>query len=192
MRRTLHAVCLLALCALAAHAQDAQDAKPDADDKQTGLVYGKDYAFAVTAPAGWVLDTESGIQQGLHAVFYPTGSSWKDGKAVMYVNAAARPDTLEKFVEGDVANFRKGSPRLKVTDEETPALEGKQRVVAKRFVEDQLGNYEAVAYVEESKVVVILVLSARTQAEFDAALPAFRKLVSSYRFVSDKVVTGTK
>lgn len=189
LRRTLHAVCLLALCALAAHAQDA---KPDADDKNTGLVYGKDYAFAVTAPAGWFFDSESGIQQGLHAVFYPAGSSWKESQAVMYVNAAAKTDTLEKFVEGDVANFRKGSPRLKVTDEESPAVAGRQRVVAKRFVEDQLGNFEAVAYVEESKVVVMLVLSARTQDEFDAALPAFRKLVSSYRFISDKVVTGTK
>ena len=189
LRRTLHAVCLLALCALAAHAQDA---KPDAEDKNTGLVFGKDYAFAVTAPDGWVLDTESGIQQGLHAVFYPTGSSWKESQAVMYVNAAAKPDTLDKFVEGDVANFRKGSPRLKVSDEEPLTVEGKQRVVAKRFVEDQLGNFEAVAYVEESKVVVTLVLSARTQGEFDAALPAFRRLVSSYRFVSDKVVTGAK
>jgi hypothetical protein len=189
LRRTLHAVCLIILCALAAHAQDA---KADADDKQTGLVYGKDYAFAITAPAGWVLDTESGIQQGLHAVFYPTGSSWKASQAVMYVNAAAKADTLEKFVEGDVADFRKGSPRLKVTDEEPLAVAGKQRDVAKRFVEDQLGNFESVAYVEESKVVITLVLSARTQGEFDAALPAFRKLVSSYRLISDKVVTGTK
>jgi hypothetical protein len=189
LRRTLHAACLLALCSLPAHAQDA---KPGAEEKGAGLVFGKDYAFAVAAPEGWVFDSESGIQQGLHAVFYPVGSSWKEGQAVMYVNAAPRAETLEKFVEGEVANFRKGSPRLKVSDEEPPAVAGKQRVVAKRFVEDQLGNFEAVSYIEESKVVVIFVLSARTQGEFDAALPAFRKLVSSYRFISDKVVTGTK
>ena len=189
MRRTLHAACLIILCSLAAHAQEA---RAGAGDKDTGVVFGKDYAFAVTAPGGWVLDTESGIQQGLHAVFYPAGSSWKEGQAVMYVNAAAKPDTLEKFVEADVASFRKGSPRLKVSDEGPLAVDGRQRVVAKRFVEDQLGNYEAVAYVEEGKVVVTLVLSARTQGEFDAALPAFRKLVSSYRFVSDKVVTGAQ
>jgi hypothetical protein len=189
LRRTLYAFCLLVVCGLAAHAQDA---KPAAEDKNSGLVFGKDYAFAVSAPGGWVFDSESGIAQGLHAVFYPTGSSWKESKVVMYVNAAPKPDTFDKFIEGDVAEFRKGAPRLKITDEESLAVAGKQRVSVKRFVEDQLGNYESVAYVEESKVVIIFVLNARTQADYDAALPAFRKLVSSYRFLSDKVVTEQK
>jgi hypothetical protein len=35
-------------------------------------------------------------------------------------------------------------------------------------------------------------LAARAQKEFDAALPAFRKLFSSYRFTPDKVVTGAR
>src|ERR1044072_256477 len=186
-RRMLHALCLLVLCCVAAHAQEA---KGDAPDKQTGLVYGKDHVFAVTAPEGWVLDNKSGVEQGIHAVFYPVGSNWRDSKAVMYVNTAAKSDTLEKFIEGDVAGFRKDSPGLKVTDDEPLTVAGKERVIVKRFSDDQYGNHEAVAYVEESKVVVIIVFTARTKKDFEAALPAFRKLVSSYRFISGKVVTG--
>ncbi len=184
LRRTPRAVCLVLLCCLAARAQDA---RPDARDGHPGIVYGKDHVFVVKAPEGWVLDNESGVGQGLRAVFYPVGSSWKEGRAVMYVNTAAKPGTLENFVEGDVAEFRKNAPGLKVTDDAAPPVEGRQRVVVKRFKDDRYGNHEAVAYVEESKVVVMFVLTARTKGDFESALPAFRKLVSSYRFISDKV-----
>jgi hypothetical protein len=34
----------------------------------TGLAYGKDHAYFITAPHGWLLDTESGASQGVYAV----------------------------------------------------------------------------------------------------------------------------
>lgn len=188
LRRLSSAVCLLLLCCLGA---SAQDAKPDARDANAGIVYGKDHAFAIKAPDGWVLDNQSGVRHGLHAVFYPVGGSWKESKAVMYVRAAGKADddTLERFVERDVAGFREHSPGLKVEEAEALPVGGGEKVIVKRFSGDRGGAYEAVAYVEESKVVVILVLHALTPKDFDDALPAFRKLVSSYRFLSDKVVT---
>ncbi|MBV9924096.1 MAG: hypothetical protein JOZ96_03580 [Acidobacteria bacterium] len=189
--RILRAACLLLLCGLGAHAQDA---KPKAPEANAGIVYGKDHAFAIKAPDGWVLDNQSGVPNGLHAVFYPEGSSWKESKAVMYANGAGKADddTLEKFVERDVDGFRKHSPGLKVADDEAPPLNGKEKVLVKRFSGDRAGSHEAVAYVEESKVVVIIVLHARTQKDFDDALPAFRKLVSTYRFISDRVTMENK
>jgi hypothetical protein len=188
MRRLSRAACLVLLCCLGARAQDA---KPDSRDANAGIVYGKDHAFVIKAPDGWVLDNRSGVRHGLHAVFYPEGGSWKESKAVMYVRAAGKTDddTLEKFVERDVAGYREHSPGLKVADDEALPVSGKERVLVKRFSGDRGGSYEAVAYVEESKVVVIIVLHARSSKDFDDALPAFRQLVSSYRFLSDKVVT---
>jgi hypothetical protein len=187
LRTITHALCLLLLCGLGAAAQDA---KPDSRDMNAGIVYGKDHAFAIKAPDGWMLDNQSGVRQGLQAVFYPEGGSWKESKAVMYVNGAGKSadDTLEKFVERDVAGYREHSPGLKVADDEALPVGGKEKVLVKRFSGDRGGSYEAVAYVEESKVVVTIVLHARTQKDFDDALPAFRQLVSSYRFLSDKVM----
>jgi hypothetical protein len=48
-------------------------------------------------------------------------------------------------------------------------------------------NSEAIAYLDEAKVVIMLVLSARSKKEFEAELPAFNGLVSSYLFLGDKV-----
>jgi hypothetical protein len=184
----LRAACLVLLCCLGARAQDA---KTNSRDMNAGIVYGKDHAFAIKAPDGWVLDNQSGVRHGLHAVFYPEGSSWKESKAVMYVNGAGKSadDTLEKFIERDVAGYLKHSPGLKVLDDEALPVDGKERVLVKRFSGDRAGAFEAVAYVDESKVVVTIVLHARTLKDFDDAWPAFRKLVSSYHFLSDKVVT---
>lgn len=182
------AACLLLLCCLAAHAQDAG---PDSRDPNWGIVYGKDHAFGIKAPAGWVLDNRSGVPHGIHAVFYPVGSSWKESKAVMYVNGVVKPaddDTLEKFIERDVARFLKHSPDLKVADDEPPAVHDKRKVIAKRFSGVRAGGCEVVAYVEEEKVVVIIVLHARTQKDLEDALPAFRELASSYRFITSRVV----
>ncbi|HMO23278.1 MAG TPA: hypothetical protein PKC98_20140, partial [Candidatus Melainabacteria bacterium] len=53
------------------------------------------------------------------------------------------------------------------------------------FTGDKFGNYEAVGYVPENKVVVNIVLTARNKAAFEEGLTPFRKLVESYRFVTD-------
>ena len=34
-----------------------------------GIIFGKDHAYVLTAPKGWVLDNQSGVDQGIHAVF---------------------------------------------------------------------------------------------------------------------------
>ena len=40
------------------------------ENMKTGIIYGKNHVFSLTAPDGWVLDNTSGIKQGLYAVFY--------------------------------------------------------------------------------------------------------------------------
>ena len=62
---------------------------------QQGLVYGASHAFYVEAPQGWILDNTAGVNQGLHAVFYPGGSRWEDAAAVIYVNTAPREPECE-------------------------------------------------------------------------------------------------
>jgi len=56
-------------------------------EEGNGIVYGSDYAFGLTAPKGWMLDNESGVSQGMHAVFYPKGGSWKGSTIVAYASS---------------------------------------------------------------------------------------------------------
>jgi len=178
-------VALVLLCS-AAYAQD-----------DSGIIYGKNYSFALTAPKGWVLDTNSGRQQGLQAVFYPKGSSWKNGAAVMYANVYQKNDptkeSAQTVIANDVADFKKDSPSLKVVDADsmptrTDARSKDKKATVKYFTGDRNGNSEAVAYVDEGNLVVMLVLNARSQKDFEDSLPAFKEFVGSYFFFGAAVV----
>ena len=156
---------------------------PAADE--TGIVYGRDHAFTLDAPDGWVLDNASGKPQGLPVVFYRQGATWRTTDVVMYANTSAKQEgarTVEELVAYDVAQFRAKSARVKVT--ELPDI-GTARV--RRFEGDQYGNHEAVAYIDAGKVIVMLVLSSRTRQSFDDAYPSFEQLVHSYRFLTSNV-----
>lgn len=160
-------------------------------DNNSGVIFGRDHAFALTAPKGWVLDSKSGVSQGSNAVFYPEGSSWKNSTVVMYASVYHKRNVTEEtsatVIAGDIAEFKKKSVKLKVVEAASlPTRKDKQAAVH-YFDGDTFGNSEAVAYLDEGKVVVMLVLSARTKREFDLSLTAFRELVSSYLFLGDKV-----
>jgi len=173
------------LCAIAAFGQRSGD--------DAGILYGTDYSFAVTAPHGWVLDDKSGKSQGVCAVLYETGKSWQKADTVMYVNTASKTiegqKTLEELMAYDAAEFKKRAPALSVTP--APDIKTKQgRAVVRRFEGDEYGNYEAVAYFDEKLTIVMFVLTARTKKDFDAAYPAFEKLVGSYYFLTSNVTIG--
>jgi hypothetical protein len=163
----------------------------------SGIISGKNYSFVLTAPKGWALDNTSGRSQGLQAVFYPKGSSWKNGSAVMYANVYQKTDpgkeSLQTVIANDVAEYKKNSADLKVVDAEsistrTDARAKDKKATIKYFAGDRNANIEAVAYVDEGKVVVMIVFSARSQNDFDSSLPAFKKLVGSYFFLGAAVV----
>lgn len=145
-----------------------------------GIVYGDELGVGISAPAGWVFDSASGVSQGLHAVMYPTGSSWSEAAEVMYVEVSDLPDSLtfRDFIEDDISSFKEHSPNLVVEiSESLLTSDGKPAQV--RFLSgDAWGNFEAIAYVMEGTGVAVYVLSCRNKEGFDKSLPAFKEMIS--------------
>jgi hypothetical protein len=181
--------CTILLAAQAAPTGDGSPpAPPQVVDGHSGLVFGDNHAFWLTAPPGWVLDNKSGVSDGLQAVFYPAGQSWRDGIAVMYSNAASKQvKSLAVFIAGDVDRFKSQSPKISVRDAPSAKTRDGKTATVKLFRGDAAGNSEAVAYVEEDKVFVLIVLSSRNERAFEQALPAFLQLVQSYQFMTENV-----
>jgi hypothetical protein len=157
----------------------------------SGIIYGKDHAYALTAPKCWVLDNKAGMKDGLYAVFYPEGSSWANGTVVMYTNVGSKDanQTVDGFILGDINQFKRESPNIKITDADAVTLEKGKKALVRYFTGDANGNFEAVGYIDEPKVVLMVVLTSRNKKDFDSALPAFHDLLKSYRFISSDVVT---
>ena len=155
----------------------------------SGIVYGKDHAFAITAPDGWVLDNQAGQNSGLPAVFYPVGSSWAKSPIVMYANTASKSpgqETVDELIAYDTGQFKAKSPKLAVVElKSIKTKNGKAKVL--KFSGDQFKNTEAVAYIDSPKAVVMLVLTSRDKAGFKRTYPVFVALVKSYTFLTPDV-----
>lgn len=148
------------------------------------ILHGDNYAFALVAPPGWMVDTESAADQGLQAVFYPKGNSWANSPAVAYARARPKDEkvqTVSQQVRTTLARFaERGHDDVRATPVGTiPLKEGKSAAVY-HFAGDDYGNYEAVAYIDEPRTLNFVVLSAADRGAFEAALEAFRVLVGSY------------
>jgi len=163
---------------------------------KTGIIYGNNHAFCLTAPNGWVLDNQAGVSQGLHAVFYKIGESWDKAETVMYANTALLEDSLHKTIDQlikyDLDNFKNNYSNIKVTDGKDIVI--KENVIAKvKYLSGQsYGNYEAIAYIDAGKTGVMIILSSRTKSGFESSLEAFKDIVKSYIFIADKVIINNK
>lgn len=159
------------------------------------LLYGDDHVFGVVVPKGWVADDSSGIGSRIRTVFYPAGQTWAAAKAVMYANPLHQDDkvrrTLRQMIDKDVAAFRKASPRGKVTTVPSITTVNGQTAEVRYFAPGGASPSEAVAYVAEQDLVMLLVLSAREPDAFQRSLPAFRELVTGYQFVGAGLQTPT-
>jgi hypothetical protein len=161
----------------------------NATGETSGLLYGQDHAIAFDTPPNWVLDNKSGVEQGLYAVFYPTGSTWANSITIMYLNTIVKKGrTFDQVLAGDAAAFKNTT---KMDAGAFPTGDGKKAVV-RYFMPTGQGNYEAVAYVNEKNIVALLVMSSRDKAHFQASLPSFQKLIGSYHFLDKTSQTGQK
>ena len=157
--------------------------KPDNTD---GTIFvGRNFSFALKEPAGWVMNGEVAKSQDLEAVFYPTGSSWKNSVVVMYarvINKNEEQPTVQKVISNDVDDFMKLSKESTVADSPTLETRDKKKGISKVFYDAANKNYECVTFIDEPKVVVIIAVSSRDKNEYEKAQPAFKALVSSYFF----------
>ena len=157
-----------------------------ADAESSGILYGQDHVYELTAPDGWVLDNRAGVEQGLHAVFYPQGGSWSESRAVMYTSTdrLAPGQSLDDFIAGELRKFSAsvgGGLRVKVGKPIDTAARARAEV--RLLSGDSWGNFESIAYLDAAPVVAMVVLTSRNASEYAKSEPAFEQLVASYRFL---------
>jgi hypothetical protein len=194
VRAALAVALFAALPALAATTAPAKG-KPAAAENQPELtiLYGDDHAFGIVVPRGWTVDDTSGINSKIRVVLYPKGQAWASAPTVMYVNPLHQKQeqrrTLRQMIEQDIADFRKQAPRGTVSSQAPLETAAGQPAEVRYFAPDGGAPTEAVAYVAEDQLVMLLVLQARDNAAFQKNLPAFRSLVAGYRFVIGGIQT---
>ena len=184
---------LLAVAAPSFAAKPAKSAKSDYVGALT-IMYGDNHAFGIIPPEGWAVDDSSGINSKIRVVLYPIGQKWDSAPTVMYVNPlhgyGAKARTVSALIAEDEKSFRQRTPRGKVTEGGTIQTTGKKTAVVRYFSSDGGPAHEAVAYVPEAEMVMLLVLSSKTPEGFQGALAAYREMVQSYAWVASNAEMG--
>jgi hypothetical protein len=168
---------------------------PGTSQRVFTMLYGDDHCFGLVAPKGWALDDTSGLGSKIRVVLYPMGQKWATAQTVMYVNPIHQDKThrrtMDELIAQDVTAFQKAAPRGKVTVAPPVHTDKGQTAEVRYFAREGREPEEAVAYVMEKDLVMLLVLSSREDGGFHRALPTFRNMVASYQFVAGNIKTPT-
>jgi hypothetical protein len=161
------------------------------ENNRGGIVYGPKAAFNISAPPGWVLDNESGVDQGLPCVLYPKGSSWSDAKTVMYAKIAGTQfEDVSAFVALAINEMKNkhGVPKEKIAS-------GKTRDSHDYFINEypatkSYSQWERVGYVQLPRAVAYIVFSSRDETSYRKASPALEEVLKTLFYLERK--TGSE
>jgi hypothetical protein len=149
-----------------------------------GFVYGKDHAYFLEAPKGWVMDSGDAAKEKVGAVFHPASAHWPESGVIVYTDFYKKKKGLETpadAMRADVALFQKdGSAVYAVKKPSIKTNIGGLAGEVYYFGPDQRGQFDARAYFTYQGYIDYFVLTARDKATFEKSLPAFEHTVRSY------------
>jgi len=186
LRRWLFMNCLFAIVVAAALTLPAFSQQPKPKPATSGqghtIVLESDGgSFAIEGPKDWIADRKVGRRLGVCCVYYPKGS-WDTVETVMYPNIVTKGPgkaTLQELMDSDLAKFRKDNPGMTYVDGDMPF---KNRTAKVRYFHGvNQGSSEAVAYIDEEKIMALVVLSSKTEKGLTDALPLLLGVLETYR-----------
>jgi tetratricopeptide (TPR) repeat protein len=160
---------------------------PAQDKYPGGIVHGPKAGFNITAPEGWVLDTESGKGQDMSCVLYPKGSSWSDAKTVMYANLAGPQwEGVNAFVAMAIKEMKPkhGTPKEKIASGKTK--DGHDYFINEYPATKTYSQWERVGYVQLPQGVAYIVLTSRDKASYQKDSGALEKVLKTLVYVEPK------
>src|SRR5213594_443592 len=152
-----------------------------------GVVHGPKAGFKISAPEGWVVDNEAGVNQDLPCVLYPKGSSWADAKTVMYAKVASPQwEGVNAFVAWAIQGMKekRGTPKEKIASGKTK--DGHDYFINEYPATKNYSQWERVGYVQLPQGVAYIVLTSRDQASYQRDSGVLEKVLKTLVYVEPK------
>jgi len=173
-------VMVAASLTLPAVSQQTKPKQATSGKSHTVILQSEGGSFAVDGPKDWIADRKVGRRLGVCCVYYPKGS-WDRTETIMYPNIVTKGPgraTLQELMDSDLATFRKDNPGMTYVDGDIPFKDRTAKVRYFHGVNE--GSSEAVAYIDEEKMVALVVLSSKTEKGLTEALPLLLGVLETY------------
>jgi hypothetical protein len=175
-------VMVAAAFTLPAVSQQAKPKPPTSGKNHTVILQSEGGSFAIEGPKDWIADRKVGHRLGVCCVFYEKGS-WDTAETIMYPNIVTKGPgrtTLQELMDSDLAKFRKDNPGMTYVDGDIPF---KGRIAKVRYFHGvNQGSSEAVAYIDEEKIIALVVLSSKTEKGMLKSLPLLAGVLETYTY----------
>ena len=129
-----------------------------------------------------IADRKVGRRLGVCCVYYPRGP-WDTAETIMYPNIVTKGPgqaTLRELMDSDLARFSKDNPGMSHVDGDMP-FNGRTAKL-RYFHGVNQGSSEAVAYIDEEKIIALVVLSSKTEKGLTEALPLLLGVLETYTY----------
>jgi hypothetical protein len=155
----------------------------DAGEESRLTLSARDCSYTVTTPRGWKLINASFAD----AVFYPSAQTYGTTPVFLYTRSthkeALKVKTIEDLNALDLRGMRQRWPSIRSQRLSELPIADRRQIPFYSFTGGQF--LERVAYAEHPKTITVFVVSAENEQSLESAMPAYRSLVASYRWVSD-------
>jgi hypothetical protein len=159
-----------------------------ADLSPFGIVYGPKAGFNIAAPEGWVIDNNSGAEQGLPCVLYRKGDTWENADPLMYAKIASTSyEDAEAFAKTSIEEMKRQRGEYKERRVESgKTKDGHLYFVNEYSPGEKYPRYERVAYIQLPKAVAYVVYTADKETAFRKHQGALQDLLKSFRYLAVK------
>jgi len=160
-----------------------------ADEAKGGFIYGNNWSYMISAPAGYTWDSTSLQQNGIWGLFWET----KLGKYIpqkhnMFINPVMKgngyPSDLESLIKWDIDYYKENTPGLIVEYYKDIVLGDKQKAKAYIYNDKNRNYYSISAYVCEKNASFVFVLVDRSIEDRKKHEKAFEELLSSFIYMN--------
>jgi len=175
-------VIVAAVFTVPAVSQQTKPKQGTSGKNHTVILQSEGGSFAIEGPQDWIADRKVGRRLGVCCVYYRKGS-WDTAETIMYPNIVTKgpgQTTLQELMDSDLAKFRKDNPGMSYVDGDIPFNDRTAKV--RYFHGVNQGSSEAVAYIDEEKVIALVVLSSKTEKGLMDALPLLLRALETYRY----------
>lgn len=144
----------------------------------------------ITLPEGWQINNED----FKNAVLSKLVNNEEAIISTYVINADMRTDSLESIIKFELDSYREfASDRFEVVNKNYLTVDnGKSLAIIKHITGAADANYQAVAYIPESKSVYVITLSSDNHKLFNETLPDFEEVVQSYKVDRERIWMVTK
>jgi len=153
------------------------------DTSRGGIIYGDKWAYMVTAPDGWIMDSNTWANRGVFGLFYEEGKKLGSqyNTPIIYIVqfplSDANDNELSNFAETDIENYVKNGAKIQKLDK----FINENNTHYIYNVNFKNRQYECFVYTRYDKLGLLIIINANNEKQRDELFPVMAEIINSIK-----------